>query len=245
MEAARTSLLKFLHEPKQLILPDNVSPYNWSEEKCRELWDNIVRISQDDSIPEHFLGSIMILEKGLFCTYQIPKLILIDGHQRLVTILLLLAALGKVADNNNGHGEITRKYIYDNFFTNNMLNKDEDSEALYYKLVLASIDNKHFVRLMEGNENLPLPSLHPMVKTFRFFENAIKESGISTAVLYKGIDKITVVDISTDRYYENPQYVFDNLMDSKLTLEQSKLLLKWLSCLLAVSVIPIETSARR
>ena len=90
MEAARTSLLKFLQEPKQLILSDNQSPYNWTEEQCRKLWDDIVRISQDDSISEYFLGSIMILEKGLFCTYEIPKLVLIDGKQRLITVLASL-----------------------------------------------------------------------------------------------------------------------------------------------------------
>ena len=246
MEAPRTNLLKFLQEPKQLLLSNSEDSYNWREEQCQKLWDNIVRIAQDDSIPEYFLGSIMILEKGLFCTYEIPKLVLIDGQQRLVTVSLLLAALGRVADNgNNGSGEITRKKMYDNYFTNNILNKDEDSEALYYKLVLSSNDNRAYVRIIEGNEHLPMAIQHPLLTAYRFFENKIKESGISPGVLYKGIGKLTVVDISTDRYYENPQYIFDNLTATGLTEHQSKLISKWLSCLLAVSCIPLETAARR
>jgi hypothetical protein len=247
MEASRTNLVNFLREPKQLILPDSQSPYDISDEKRAAFWDTIVRLATDESISEHHIGLFMILEKGLFCTYQIPKLILIDGHQRLVTIHLLLAALGKAAgDSADGSAEFSRKYIYDNYFTNNNLNKEEeDSDALYYKLVLSSVDNKIYRKLVEGNDNVPLPSLHPMVKTFRFFEKAIRESGLSPAEIYRGIGKITIVDISTDRYYENPQFVYDTIMEAKLTLDQAKLLLKWLSGLLSVSCIPVRKTTEK
>ena len=159
MEASRTNLVNFLREPKQLILPDSQSSYDISDEKRAEVWDTIARLSTDESITEHYIGLFMILEKGLFCTYQIPKLVLIDGHQRLVTIHLLLAALGKVAgDSVNGNAEFSREYIYDNYFTNNNLNKEEeDSDALYYKLVLSSVDNKIYMKLVEGNDNVVLP----------------------------------------------------------------------------------------
>jgi hypothetical protein len=246
MEASRTNLLNYLREPKHLILPYSQSPYDFSDEKRAAFWDNIVHLSTDESVTEYYSGLFMILEKGLFCTYEIPKLILIDGHQRLVTIHLLLAALAKaVGDGNNGSAEFSCKFIYDNYFTNNSLNKDDDSEQLYYKLVLSSLDNKIYRRLIEGNDHLPLPSQHPMVQNFRFFEKAIDESGISHTDIYKGIGKITVVDISTDRYYENPQFVYETLMESKLTLEQAKLLLKWLSGLLSVSCIPARKPVER
>ena len=246
MEASRTSILKFLREPKQLILPDSQQPYNYTEEKRAEFWDTVLKLAKDESFEEYYMGSIMILEKGLFCTYEIPKLVLIDGHQRLVTLHLLLAALAKVAgEENNGNSELSGGYFYDNYFTNNNLNKDEDSDQLYYKIVLSSLDNKIYRRIIEGNDNLPLPSQHPMVQTFRFFVKAIAESGVSPADIYKGIGKITVIDISTDRYYENPQFIYETLMESKLTLEQSKLLLKWLSCLLSVSYIPEYIPADR
>jgi uncharacterized protein with ParB-like and HNH nuclease domain len=245
MEASRTSILNFLREPKQLILPDSQEPYNFTDEKRAEFWDTVLNLSKDESLKEYYMGSIMILEKGLFCTYEIPKLVLIDGHKRLVTLHLLLAALAKVAgDDNNGNNELSRRYFYDNYFTNNSLNKDEDSDQLYYKIVLSSLDNKIYRRLVEGNDHLPLPSEHSMVQTFRFFEKAISESGMSPADIYKGIRKITVIDISTDRYYENPQLIYEVLMESKLTLEQSKLLLKWLSCLLSVSCIPERTPSK-
>lgn len=245
MEDLRTNILTFLREPKQLILPDSQEPYHCSDEKQVEFWDTVINLSKDESLKEYYMGSIMILEKGLFCTYEIPKLVLIDGHQRLVTLHLLLAALAKAAGkNNDGNSELSRDYFYDNYFTNNTLNKDEDSDQLYYKIVLSSQDNKIYRRLIEGNDDLPLPSQHPMVQTFRFFVKAIVESGMSPADIYKGIAKITVIDISTDRYYENPQFIYEMLMESKLTFGQSKLLLKWLSCLLSVSCIPARTKAK-
>ena len=244
MEASRINILNFLREPKQLIMPDSQEPYHYPDEMRAEFWDTVVNLSKDESVDEYYMGSIMILEKGLFCTYEIPKLILIDGHQRLVTLHLLLAALAKVAGKgNNGNSEISSDYFYDNYFTNNTLNKDEDSDQLYYKIVLSSVDNKIYRRLVEGNDHLPLPSQHSMVQTFRFFEKAIGESGMSPADIYRGISKITVIDISTDRYYENPQFIYETLMESKLTLEQEKLLLKWLACLLSVSCIPVRTKS--
>ena len=69
MEAEKTGLLKFLREPKQLVLSNNVSSYIWDEEKCNELWEYVVCLAQDDSIEEYYMGAIMILEKWLFCTY--------------------------------------------------------------------------------------------------------------------------------------------------------------------------------
>ncbi len=245
MEELRTNILSFLREPKQLILPDSQEPYYCTDEIRAAFWDIVANLSKDESVKDYYMGSLVILEKGLFCTYEIPKLVLIDGQQRLVTLHLLLAALAKAAgEDNNGNGELSRKYFYDNYFTNNTLNKDEDSDQLYYKIVLSSLDNKIYRRLVEGNDHLPLPSQHTMVQTFRFFEKAIGESGISPVDIYKGIGKISVIDISTDRYYENPQFVYETLMESKLTLEQSKLLLKWLSCLLSVSCIPERTLSR-
>ncbi|HAS27799.1 MAG TPA: hypothetical protein DCR59_01130, partial [Dehalococcoidia bacterium] len=76
MEASRTNLLNFLREPKQLILPDSQSPYDCSDGMRSKFWDNIVRLSTEESVSEYYLGLFLILEKGLFCTYEIPKLIL-------------------------------------------------------------------------------------------------------------------------------------------------------------------------
>ncbi|MFA5628670.1 MAG: DUF262 domain-containing protein [Dehalococcoidales bacterium] len=239
MEASKNNLLDFLREPQQLILPDNQSFYVCTDEIREGFWNNIVRLATDVTADEYHLGLFLILEKGLFCTYEIPKMILIDGHQRLVTVHLFLTVLAKVVgDGHNGNIELSGKYVYDNYFTNNSLNKEDDSNELYYKMVLTSVDNKVYRRLVEGNDHLPLPSLHPMVATYRFFEKAIRESDIALSDIYKALQKITVLPISTDRCYSNPQFIYETVMEAKLTRERSKLLLKWLSGLLSVSCIP-------
>lgn len=75
------------------LIPDYQRPYAWDQEQCQTLWDDIYQFSFPDNNSdnfdeneEYFLGSIVTYknEKG--------KLEVIDGQQRLTTILLLLRA---------------------------------------------------------------------------------------------------------------------------------------------------------
>src|SRR5205814_7998132 len=58
MKATETNFLKFLQGTKQFIIPIYQRTYSWRISDCQQLWDDILRIAQDDNIPAHFLGSI-------------------------------------------------------------------------------------------------------------------------------------------------------------------------------------------
>lgn len=75
------------------LIPDYQRPYSWTEDECGTLWDDLFGFCfpNDDSEQfnkdsEYFLGPIV--------TFKSPekKLEIIDGQQRLTTILLLLRA---------------------------------------------------------------------------------------------------------------------------------------------------------
>lgn len=75
------------------LIPDYQRPYAWDDDQCQTLWDDIFTFSfpnndysQFDNNDEYFLGSIVTFrnEKG--------KLEVIDGQQRLTTLMLLLRA---------------------------------------------------------------------------------------------------------------------------------------------------------
>lgn len=46
-------------------------------------WNDIVQVSQKDSIPSHFIGSIVYIEKGLYQVFSVPQLQVISGQQSL------------------------------------------------------------------------------------------------------------------------------------------------------------------
>ena len=83
----------FQDRKSDFLIPDYQRPYAWDESKCETLWEdlfvfalpgeNIENFNEDD---EYFLGPIV--------TYQNDdkKLEVIDGQQRLTTLMLLLRA---------------------------------------------------------------------------------------------------------------------------------------------------------
>ncbi len=236
MIATETSLIKFLQEPMQLVVTSNQHTYHWTEKQCRQLWDDIIRVAENESIPSHFIGSIMYIEKGMFPVASVPKLLLLDGQQRLATISLLLAALGKALDGTRGQTDISRKQINNCF----LFNSQERGE-LHYKLILSPSDRDTFIRLI-GDRELPLPISHRLVENYQFFEKSIHEYGIASNLLYQGIAKLTIVDISLDRQYDNPQLIYESLISTGLDARQVDLIHNWLYWLLSVSCVSSRSS---
>src|SRR5438105_4929573 len=93
MKATEAKFLDFLKKSPQFVIPIYQRTYSWTEKECRQLWDDILRAGTDDRISVHFVGSIVYIEQGLSqVTHQSPLLV-IDGQQRLTTVMLLIAAL--------------------------------------------------------------------------------------------------------------------------------------------------------
>lgn len=75
------------------LIPDYQRPYAWQEKECQKLWDDIFEFAipendatKFDTNDEYFFGPIVTF------TNKNKKLEVIDGQQRLTTILLLLRA---------------------------------------------------------------------------------------------------------------------------------------------------------
>lgn len=88
--------MKAIHaDPKEIrkifaekyIIPDFQRPYSWEKEQCDQLWEDIIAFfeSQQSRDEKYFLGNIVIHQLGDF--YSV-----IDGQQRLTTLLLLIKA---------------------------------------------------------------------------------------------------------------------------------------------------------
>ena len=75
------------------LIPDYQRPYAWGETECRTLWDDIFSFAipdegriEFDSNSEYFLGPIVTFKNST------DKMEVIDGQQRLTTLMLLLRA---------------------------------------------------------------------------------------------------------------------------------------------------------
>ena len=76
------------------LIPDYQRPYAWGEDECSTLWDDLFAFAFpnddfeqfDSGSDEYFLGPIVTFKNDE------GKLEIIDGQQRLTTIMLLLRA---------------------------------------------------------------------------------------------------------------------------------------------------------
>lgn len=84
----------FQSKKSNFLIPDYQRPYAWGEKECNTLWDDIFSFAipdegrtEFDNNSEYFLGPIVTFRKE-----SNDKLEVIDGQQRLTTLMLLLRA---------------------------------------------------------------------------------------------------------------------------------------------------------
>lgn len=89
----KTIMLLFSDKKSDFLIPDYQRPYAWEESQCQTLWDDIFTFAFPDNNyekfeknEEYFLGSIVTFEN------ENNKKEVIDGQQRLTTLMLLLRA---------------------------------------------------------------------------------------------------------------------------------------------------------
>jgi len=97
MEARETKFLKIIEGTNQFLVPHFQRPYTWREPEWDVLWRDILALVDDDDAGpvgrrQHFIGSIVTMP-GCSVPEGITKYLLIDGQQRLTTLLVLLAVL--------------------------------------------------------------------------------------------------------------------------------------------------------
>ena len=77
---------------KRYVIPDFQRPYSWDNEPCEKLWDDIIDFYSQKETKEdkYFLGNIVINPASE--TYR-DAWEVVDGQQRLTTLLLFIKAL--------------------------------------------------------------------------------------------------------------------------------------------------------
>ena len=110
------------------VLPHFQRQYSWDKVNWQTLLDDASAIYEeylDDREPEHFLGSLVVINDGTM-NGVIPAFKLVDGQQRLTTISLLLSAFYELIEFSDPRTARKIQKLLINF--------DEDGD-LYFKLL--------------------------------------------------------------------------------------------------------------
>ena len=218
MKATEAKFLEFLKKSPQFVIPIYQRTYSWTERECHQLWEDILRTGSNDAIAAHFTGSIVYIEKGLYQVSSHSPLLVIDGQQRLTTVMLILEALARRV----GEGEPADGFSAKKLRSYYLLNPLEEGER-GFKLLLTQTDKQSLLALMQQKPQPAEPSLR-ITENFAFFEERVRDIGADLTPLCKGLAKLMIVDISLSRDQDNPQLIFESMNSTGRALSQADLI---------------------
>ncbi len=212
MKADATPLLKFIkdNQNNQLVIPIYQRVYSWKKEQCEQLWDDIIKIGGDDKMDGHFIGSILYVLDGF--THSDNTLLIIDGQQRLTTITLLFIAL-------RDHWSDKRKEIEDNY----LINSDKDGDKKF-RLILSESDKDTLLSLIDKDKRKPSEPSSKIVENFKLFEEWIRKNTDKLETIFKGLEKLMIVEIALKKGKYDPQLIFESMNSKGMELAQTDLI---------------------
>ncbi len=223
MNASAQSLIGLLTNAGiRFVIPVYQRPYSWDEEHCEQLWDDIRSVGQrlDD---KHFTGSVVWVQDGVMPANGVTPLLLIDGQQRVTTVMLLLIALAEYAKN---HPEKELTFGYRPLIGKGYLIDEYMEGEARYRLTLSQGDRSTFVSLLD---HLVDPGVKIVEDSSRLLNNLNFFRGRLEAiedpnVIWNGIQRLEVVSISLDAGKDNPQLIFESMNSTGKDLSSADLI---------------------
>lgn len=171
------TIFNLLSEKKaDFLIPDYQRPYAWREDQCQTLWDDIFSFSFPDNDfeafnddEEYFLGSIV--------TFKNEKSIseVIDGQQRLTTLMLILRAFyDKFANMQDRNSKLTREMIEKCIWKTDTFGTADKNNLKINSEVATDKDKEEFLELLKTGE-FDSNSKSKYVVNYRFFKRKIDE----------------------------------------------------------------------
>ena len=196
----------------QYAIPVYQRNYEWPEEQCTKLFEDIMVAFRRDK--KHFCGSVvysLINEK-----HSIYQYVIIDGQQRLTTIYIMLKALLDCAER-----EADKELLSDVLYNTDKYGELKITEQTKLKLKPIKSDNNQLLCLMDGRYD-DIDQTSGVWKNYELFVGLIREyleadEDRSVKDVYKGIEKLTCAKIQLDSE-DNAQEIFERINSTGVPL---------------------------
>jgi len=195
---------------KRYVIPVFQRKYDWKEDNCRQLYEDLKKIIHDNR-ESHFFGSIVssVIGNGASTEYHI-----IDGQQRLTTVTLLLLAIRNLIRQKKvtAQEEWLDDQINDRFLVSPWA-KDGDK----IKLRPIKSDRDALAKLFGEEEDYDPTS--NLTLNYRFFCDQILREEVTVDDLYFAVGKLEIISITLDQR-DNAQLIFESLNSTGLALTE-------------------------
>ena len=204
-------LTHFLKNADKLIIPVYQRNYDWREEHCRKLYQDLVRTIQNKK-RWHFFGGIVSVSDPMGSS---SDYLVIDGQQRITTVSLLLLAManlikeGKVTPKDDDlYERITKRYLVDEINPKNRK----------VKLKPIKGDQDAYDRLWGDPADFDRSS--NITQNYLFFYNEIQKQAITIDQIFNAVERLQIIDIVLTPPDDDPQLVFESLNSTGLELNE-------------------------
>lgn len=220
MKANETNLQEIIEGSKQYIIPMFQRTYSWEQKQWLKLWDDLIElVDEEHQYENHFIGSIVSIPVNANPT-GVQQFVVIDGQQRLTTLLILLSVIRDKAE-EDGFPELAAE-INETMLVNRFKKGEE-----YFKLLPTQVDKDIFKKIIkkeitEVNQNSGL------VRCYNYFKTKLDDVSIEVEHLKNGVlHNLSLVSIvlSPD---DNPYLVFESLNAKGQPLTEADLIRNYL-----------------
>ena len=137
------------------LIPDYQRPYAWGEKECQTLWDDIFLFAFPDNDKdkfdsmndEYFLGPVVTFKN------EEGKMEIIDGQQRLTTLMLLLRAFySKFGNMMDEDSKSIRELIEKCIWKTNEFGKPDKANLKIDSEVATDKDKDEFLSILRTGE---------------------------------------------------------------------------------------------
>ena len=195
----------------QFVVPVYQRHYVWGINECELLFKDILEIGSNEK-PHHFIGSIVYVTEAVTTT-DIKEFVIVDGQQRLTTMMLIYLALHrwyKTTDDKEKETEVYELYL---------INKFSKNEEKRIKLKPTE-NNEEALKHIFDNEDYKNRS--NLTDNFNYFMNQITED--SCPLIENGLKKLMFIEMILNKNEDDPQRIFESLNSTGVDLSEADLI---------------------
>ena len=215
MKASEASLYEFITKSNtKFVIPVYQRNYDWTDKHCKVLLNDIKEAGKKNK--KHFIGSIVYVNDDIVPITKGKELIIVDGQQRLTTIILIYLRLYKLADKLND------KALKEEIFELCLINKHAKVKNEEEKIKLKPTENndkalKHIYK----SSSINFKGKSNIIDNYIFFEKNITENNYKEVL--SGLENLIFVDMALGKD-DDPQRIFESLNSTGLDLSQGDLI---------------------
>jgi uncharacterized protein with ParB-like and HNH nuclease domain len=233
MQVRETTLKELIQGEKQFRVPLWQRQYTWRRDEHSLLWSDIMeqysQLGVGSATPAssgHFLGSF-VLSPAAFAASDVASFLIVDGQQRMTTLLLLLCALrdAQMPEQPQAADRINELYL---------VNKWKPGLD-HLRLLPTQEDRSAFEKCV--NSDPSAGGQDGIGAAYRFFRSQLElpdpdGEALDLALLEKVVvERLIIVDITTGTG-DNAHRIFQSLNGTGVSLTQADLLRNYIFMLL-------------